>query len=44
MSDRIPRDVSGSSSDSEASSGPADVGGGHASLGAVGQDRDVRSS
>ncbi|WP_141663066.1 hypothetical protein, partial [Candidatus Ichthyocystis sparus] len=45
MSDRIARDVSGSSSDSEASSEPDGVGaGGHSPLGAVGQDRDVRST
>ncbi|WP_092460216.1 hypothetical protein [Candidatus Ichthyocystis sparus] len=44
MSDRITRDVSGSSSDSEASGEPANVGEGHSPLGAVGQDRDVRST
>uniref|UniRef100_UPI001F5E679D hypothetical protein n=1 Tax=Candidatus Ichthyocystis sparus TaxID=1561004 RepID=UPI001F5E679D len=40
----VTRDTSGSSSDSETSGGPADVAGGHSPLGAVGQDRDVRSS
>ncbi|WP_092411282.1 MULTISPECIES: hypothetical protein [Candidatus Ichthyocystis] len=44
MSGRVTRDTSGSSSDSETSGGPADVAGGHSPLGAVGQDRDVRSS
>uniref|UniRef100_UPI001F5FBD99 hypothetical protein n=1 Tax=Candidatus Ichthyocystis sparus TaxID=1561004 RepID=UPI001F5FBD99 len=45
MSDRITRDVSGSGSDSEASSEPDGVGAGdHSPLGAVGQDRDVGRS
>ncbi|WP_242641783.1 hypothetical protein, partial [Candidatus Ichthyocystis sparus] len=44
MSDRITRDVSGSSSDSEASGEPANVGEGRSPLGAVGQDRNVKSS